>query len=412
MKTYCIITYGCQMNKNDSERITSLFKENGLTEEDEEKADVVLINACSVRQSAMDRLEEKIKKIRRERVNDPLTILTGCVLEKDKQKLFPFFDYLLPIQDLPKWNLPFLEKKEKSYLEIAPKRKGFSAYIPISTGCNNFCAYCVVPFTRGKEVHRSKMEILEEAKTAIKEGCREIWLLGQNVNSYQKEINFSQLLKEVNSLEGDFWIRFTSSHPKDLSEDIIFAMKECQKVTPYLNLPLQSGDDEILKKMNRTYTSRDYKKIVDKTREVIPEIFLSTDIIVGFPGETEKHFNNTAKLFKEIEFDMAYTARYSPRRHTAAYKMEDTVSDKEKKRREKILTEITREVALKKNSLYPGKTLKVLPKSQNRKGLLIGKAANYKDVAFDGSPELISDFVNVEITDYSLWGLKGRIKQK
>ncbi len=411
MKKYCIITYGCQMNKNDSERIASFFEENGLEEGEESTADVVIINACSVRQSSINRLQEKIKRIQ-EREKKPVTVLTGCVLEKDKKKFRPLFDYLLKTEDLPRWNLPFLSGQDKDYFQIPPKRGSINAYISIMTGCNNFCAYCVVPYTKGRETSRPAKEIIKEAHAAIKEGCKEIWLLGQNVNSYKGEIGFPELLRKINNIEGDFWIRFTSSHPKDFSDGIISAMKNCKKVTPYLNLPLQSGDDEILKKMNRSYTSSHYKELIEKIRKSIPQIALSTDIIVGFPGETEKSFNNTVNLFRKISFDMTHIAKYSPRMHTAAYNMKETVSEKEKKRREKILTEILKEDNLEKNKQIVGKTVRVLVKGKNKKGFLNGKTEGYKDVIFKGTNKIIGNFANIKIIDYSSWGLKGKMTRK
>ncbi len=326
---YHIVTFGCQMNKADSERIASILEEKGYSPASKEKeADLIVVNMCSVRQSAVDRvygLSPKFKKLKKEKP-ELKTVLTGCILKKDRPKFRKFFDSLVDFEKL----------------EVLPLRKGKNlALIPVSNGCNNFCTYCVVPHTRGKLVCRSRKEIIKEAKEAAKKGFGEIWLLGENVNDYKspdkESFDFADLLKEVNSIPGEFKIRFTSPHPKDFTDKLIKAMAESEKAARFLNLPLQSGDDRILKKMNRPYTAKQYKTLVEKIRAAMPDINLSTDAIVGFPGETKEQFRNTAKLFKQVGFDMAYVAKYSPRPGTAAFLMKDGVPLKEKKRREKIL---------------------------------------------------------------------------
>jgi len=298
-----------------------------------------------VRQSAVDRVYGLIPKFEKLKVkNEKLkTILTGCILKEDRPKFAKGFDQVLKIKDL---------------LKYQPKYQNKSiAFVPISNGCNNFCSYCVVPSVRGPLICRDPKEILKEAKNAVKQGFKEIWLLGQNVNSYgihretdakqnakltrnKDEVNFARLLKMVNDIPGDFKFFFTSPHPKDFSEELIDTLANCEKFGKYLNLPVQSGDNKILKKMNRNYTVKEYKNLVKNIRRKIPEINLSTDVIVGFPGETEKQFENTVKLFKEIKFNIAYFAKYSPRPGTAAWQMKDDVPLTEKKRREKILREI------------------------------------------------------------------------
>jgi tRNA-2-methylthio-N6-dimethylallyladenosine synthase len=267
--------------------------------------------------------------------------LTGCVLKEDKQKFAKIFDQILKFKDL---------------LKYKPKYQSKSiAYIPISIGCNNFCTYCVVPFTRGPLICRDHKKILKEVKDAVKKGlnpirnaisngAREIWLLGQSVNDYQSptdpSINFPKLLKMVNDTPGEFLIRFMSPHPADFTDKLIDMMAKCKKVAHYLNLPVQSGDNEILKKMNRPYTVKQYKNLVKKIRKKIPDINLSTDVIVGFPGETQPQFQNTVKLMKEIKFDMAYIAKFSPRPGTTAFRLKDNIPIEEKKRRWKILNDI------------------------------------------------------------------------
>ncbi len=430
------------MNKSDSERVAAVLNQMKYKPATTIKeADLIIVNMCSVRQTAVDRvygLAPKFKKLKQKKP-DIKTVLTGCVLKKDQQKLKNIFDFILPIKTLEFW--PEILKKKQyfltlnqrgqsftqglkvDYLKICPSyRKSFSVFIPISTGCNNFCSYCVVPFTRGPLICRPHQDILKEIKTAVKNGAKEIWLLGQNVNDYHSptdpSIDFPKLLEMANNIPGNFWLSFTSSHPKDFSEKLIDVMKKCKKITEYLSLPIQSGDDEILKKMNRPYTVKEYKKLVKKIRKKIPEIALSTDIIVGFPGEKKKHFKNTLKFFKEMKFDMAYIAQYSQRAGTKASKMKDDVSKKEKERRWKELTEILKSTALEKNKKYIGKEIEVLIseyKMHNNKHFYFGKTRTYKTVKIEAPKDmktiLLGNFVKVRIVDALPWGLKGVLKK-
>ena len=451
------------MNKSDSERIATILEKIGYKSASREnEADLILINMCSVRQSAVDRVYGLIQKLKNLKTKKPglKTILTGCILKEDKRKFKKGFDLILNIKNLPKWpNLLVPNSHDRAlyeleYLNIQPKyQTNFRAFVPIMTGCNNFCSFCVVPYTRGREVSRPAKDILCEVKNliekganpirnAISNGAREIWLLGQNVNSYQsigknssaaasakadKIVKFHDLLKMINEIPGNFWIRFTSPHPKDFSDELINTMAKCQRVTPYLNLPVQSGDDEILKKMNRPYTVNQYKDLVKKIRDkfaLIREglergVAISTDIIVGFPGETKKQFENTVKLFKEIKFDMAYIAEYSPRPGTAAEKLKDDVPKKEKERRYKILTEVLKKTALENNKKFVGKEIEVLIERQgirNKKQVYFGKTRTYKTVKIQLDPKpytlnanLIGNFVKVKIIDALPWGLKGKL---
>lgn len=373
------------MNKSDSERIAAVLENFGYKSTQEiNEADLIVVNMCSVRQSAVDRVYGRAKEFSKLKTKNKKlkTVLTGCITKKDFEKFKNFFDFILPINTLEKWleiiskeNAFFLPAIERNgnYLKISPKRKNKKiAYVPISTGCNNFCTYCVVPFTRGCLVCRDAKEILKEVKMAVKNGAnpvrkssvsngaKEIWLLGQNVNDYasrintnnsriftnkisannSQAINFAKLVKMVNDIPENFKFFFISPHPKNFSDELIETLANCEKFGKILNLPVQSGDNEILKKMNRNYTVEEYKNLVKKIREKIPDIKLSTDVIVGFPGETKKQFQNTVKLFKEIKFNWAYIAKYSPRPGTAASLMKDNVSLEEKKKREKILREL------------------------------------------------------------------------
>ncbi len=421
------------MNKSDSERIASVLEKIGFkSASDIKEVDLILVNMCSVRQSAVDRVYGLIPKFKKLKTkNSKLkTILTGCILKEDKKKFTKNFDLILNIKNLPNWpkylNLTkTFHLKPKTYLRIQPKYKNnFSAFIPISNGCNNFCSYCVVPYVRGSLICRPYQEILKEAKNVIEKGFKEIWFLGQNVNDYKsKVVNFAKLLKMVNDIRGDFWIRFTSPHPNDFSDELIETIAQCQKVTPYLNLPVQSGDNIILKRMNRLYKIEYYKNLVKKIRSAFKkyrqglekEIAISTDIIVGFPGETKKQFENTLGLFKEIKFDMAYIAKYSPRPGTAAAKLKDNIAQREKEKRYKILTEILKETVLKKNKKYVGKTIEVLIDKQKNE-FLIGKSRHYKTVKINLKPKtyylnskFFGQFIKVKIKKTLPWGLEGEI---
>lgn len=333
------------MNISDAERVSAVLEGSGHAKTNKiNDANLIAVVMCSVRQPAVDRvhfLSHKFQKLKK--TNPALTtVLTGCILKKDKKAFTQGFDYIIDIKDIKK--LPEIlgkkkMKNEENYLDLIPKYSSKNlAYIPIMTGCNNFCSYCVVPYARGREISRPAKEIILEAKNLIKLGYKKIWLLGQNVNSYKDgKTNFPKLLRSINNIPGNFRINFTSSHPKDFSEELIKTMSECEKMSMDLNLPIQSGDNEVLRRMNRPYTVEQYKNLVKKIRRTLPKIRLSTDIIVGFPGETKKEFNNTVKTLKEIGYGVAFINKYSPRAGTVAARMKDDVSWAEKKRREKIL---------------------------------------------------------------------------
>lgn len=409
------------MNESDSEKIAVILEKTKYQPASKiDEANLIVVNMCSVRQSAVDRVYGLLPKFKKlQTINYKLqTILTGCILKKDRKKFAERFDFILNIKESAKWlkilniNISLFHDREimtgEDYPEIQPKPY-ISELVPIMTGCNNFCAYCVVPYARGKEISKPAEEIICEVKNLVKRGCKEIWLLGQNVNSYST-IPFPQLLKKINKISGKFWIRFTSSHPKDFSNELIETMANCEKVTEYLNLPVQSGDNKILKQMNRDYTVLQYKKLVKKIRKKTPDIALSTDVIVGFPGETKKQFENTAKLFKDVKFDMAYISKYSPRAGTAAVKLKDNVSQKEKNRRKKALTEILKETALENNKKYVGKAVEVLI-DKAKGGFFFGKTRTYKTVKVESKKKLLGQFVKIKIIDALPWGLKGELCQ-
>ncbi|MFA6376143.1 MAG: MiaB/RimO family radical SAM methylthiotransferase [Candidatus Paceibacterota bacterium] len=436
---YFIQIFGCQMNRSDSERIATLFESLGMRSTDKmEKADVAAVVMCSVRQMAADRvfgLEQKFKQIKK-LCPEFKSILTGCVVENDKERFAKIFDHILDIKTLNQWpklldtrksqTLPSPEEFDPSgncdYFSVLPKNSSkFSALVPISKGCDNFCTYCVVPYTRGPLESRAAKDILNEVKTAVNAGAKEIWLLGQNVNNYHDNgVDFAELLRLVNDVPGDFWIRFTSPHPKDFNDNAVKTMAQCQKVTPYLNLPIQSGDSVILKTMRRPYTVAAYKTLVKKIRQAFKkyrhglekEVAISTDVIVGFPGETKTQFSNTAKAFKEIKYDMAYISQYSKRAGTVAGKMDDNVAPKEKKLREEAINDIVKITALSHNKKYTGKTVVVLVDSIKNGIYGMGKTRSYKTVKFPlvGSNPKPGDIVSVKIEKVQSFGLIGKLQ--
>jgi len=334
MKKYYIITYGCQMNENDSEKIAAKLEKKGYKQvKSIEQTDLVIINVCSIRQSAINRVYSKIKQLSKFKI-----ILTGCILEKDKKIFKEQVDEIWPIVDLS------ANAKYKSTEK---------AFVPIMTGCDNFCAYCVVPYTRGREYSRPAHEIIKEVKELVKKGYKEIILLGQNVNSYQGQslklhpcpkdvilrtvLDFPTLLQLLNNIPGQFQLKFLTSHPKDMSDKLIQIIAQSNKISKEIHLPTQSGNNQILKKMNRGYTVGHYKKLIKKILCAMPKAKISTDIIVGFPGETKKQFEDTVKLVKEIGFKQTYVSAYSPRANTNAFKLKDDVPSDEKKRRKRII---------------------------------------------------------------------------
>ncbi|MFH1030234.1 MAG: tRNA (N6-isopentenyl adenosine(37)-C2)-methylthiotransferase MiaB [bacterium] len=474
---YYIFSIGCQMNKSDSERIASVLESlpapacaclrrqadrqagagwNSCSKE--EDADLIVVVACSVRQSAVDRIFGRSSRFKKYKKKNPKlkTILTGCVLDLDKKKLAERFDMVCDIREIGR-NLPLtpsskewearslpLEGRDRvglySYLSITPKYSSdFHAYVPIMTGCNNFCSYCVVPYTRGREYSRPVRDILTEVKNLIAKEYKEITLIGQNVNSYNSGItpsilpckgekqktpilnkegsdvvNFPTLLRLINSIPGDFWIRFFTSHPKDMSDELIDAIAECEKVCPYIHLPIQAGSNKILKAMNRKYTKGHYLNLIKKIRKKIPDVMLSTDVIVGFPDETEKDFKETVDVFKKVKFSMAYIAKYSPRAGTAAFRLEDNIAPLEKIRREHVLTDILRETALENNKKFIGKTIRVLIDRQSE-NMYFGKTAQFVNTKIRETENetarnvKICQFADVKITNATSFGMEGKI---
>jgi len=411
MSKYLITTFGCQANTADSEKTAEIMENLGYirAENTEDlisaKNPVFIFNTCSVRQKAEDRifgLNNKLQELKI--VNCKLKIiLTGCMMHYSELKLkkrLPLFDYFIDIK-----KIKTLEKILPSRRSPVSTRKKISALIPISHGCNNFCTYCIVPLARGKEISRGVLDVIGDVKKAVNDGVKEIWLLGQTVNSYKNEgVKFHNLLRLINDIDGDFWFRFTSPHPKDFSDELIKTMAECEKFAHYINLPVQSGNNAVLKRMGRPYTIGHYKKLVGKIRKAMPDIAISTDIIVGFPGETRKQFEDTKKLFEEIKYDMAFISEYSPRPKTAAAKMfKDDVPHQEKGKRKNELNEILKKTALENNKKLVGQIVKVLN----------GRTEGNKPIEITNvKPSMLNiknKFVSAKIIKANIWSLKGKL---
>ena len=427
-KTYNIVTIGCQMNYADSERLATFLEKSGFKAgRNFKQADVAILNTCGVKQAAEDRVYGLVNQIR---INNPKAqiVVTGCLSRRDdvKKRLSDKADIFLPISEMlilpellagDKFN-PYFSLDEvrlrvgEKYLHIPPKHSSkFTAYVPIGNGCNNFCSYCVVPYARGREVYRAANDIIAEVKSLVAAGYKEIMLIAQNVNSYQDaRYDFPKLLERLVKIPGKFWLRFSSSHPKDMSDELIRIIGSLPKICSHLHLAVQSGDDKILKAMNRKYTTASYKALIKKVRAARPDIAITTDVIVGFPGETKAQFLNTVKLFKDINFDLAYISPYSPRPQTVSAKMKDNVSLVEKKRRAQVLNEILKETALSNHQKFLGQTVEVLIEGKNKRGKYYGKTSSYQTVLVNApGARLIGQFVPVKIDKALPFGLEGNV---
>ena len=425
-----IKTFGCQMNEWDSQAMLGMLRGEGWEPTTSPgEADLLLVNTCSVRKKP----EEKalsilgyLTKLKREKPNIIIGV-AGCMAQRMGNELlqrFPAVDFVLGTGQVK--NIVSILDKAKNgkitSLDIngcAPtlptlREKPFQAYIPIIFGCNNFCSYCIVPFVRGRERSRPLKEIVEEVRNLVKEGVIEITLLGQNVNAYGKDLkdgyNFADLLYALGELPIRR-IKFTTSHPKDFSPALIRAIASIPAVCQWIHLPIQSGDDKILRAMRRGYTVSQYKALVEKIRESIPEAAITTDVMVGFPGEGEEEFKNTLRTFEEIEFDQAFMFAFSPRPGTLAEKMEGQVEQREKSRRLRELVSLQNEISRKKNLRNLGKIFEVLVEGEDPKGrgLLVGKSRENKTVIFPGEKGLIGRLVRVRTREAFLWGFKGEI---
>jgi len=455
MLKYHIQTYGCQMNYSDTERMESYLQALGFTSVDQFKdADLIMFNTCSIRQKAEDRVYGQLKKMEelKRKNKNLIVVVTGCMVRKsssryssNRDQLFsrmPSLDIALKTDELPELaalareiqpelNIPTIKEESlEDYFQITATHNSHQsksqAFVPISNGCDKFCTYCIVPYSRGREKSRNMLDIIREVEGLAKNGCKEITLIGQTVNSYglskhdqehktfehlgDKE-PFVHLLEELDKLrvKGLERIRFTSPHPKDMSDQLIEAMAKLKTQMPYLHLPVQSGDDRTLKRMNRTYNTKTYREIIKKIRKKIPNISISTDIIVGFCGESEEEFENTYNFFRELAFEHAYLAQYSERQGTTAAKfIKDDIPQPIKRSRWHKLNDLLKENSQKALKRFHGKTVNVLVESQEGK-VCHGRSEHFKTVQFNSGRKLLGQIVPVKITDSQLWLLEGEL---
>lgn len=429
MKVF-IETYGCQMNVADSELIMALLEKNDITcTDDINAANILIFNTCSVRQHAEARVLGRISnEMARKKTNPHLKIgVIGCMAQRLGEKLGkinPAIDFVVGVDQyakLPEIIRQIVEREDflvetginsnQMYQGIYPVHQGnFNAFVTIMRGCNNFCSYCIVPYTRGRERSRPLPEILTEIRILGENGFKDITLLGQNVNSYNyNEINFAELLRKVNQIDTIRRIRFVTSHPKDLSEEVIEVMAESEKVCEHLHLGLQSGDDEILHRMNRGYKSSDFLKLVRDLRDAIPEIAITTDIIAGFPGETEQQFQHTVDLMQEINFDYAFTFKFSPREGTAAASLPDQLPREIRQERLQRLINLQEEITNRKYQSQIGRIKEIYVERLSKKSdnEVSGKSRDFKITVFPGDETLMGKFVKVKIIQATGWTLKG-----
>ncbi|WP_082020822.1 tRNA (N6-isopentenyl adenosine(37)-C2)-methylthiotransferase MiaB [Candidatus Soleaferrea massiliensis] len=427
-------SYGCQQNVADAEHIKGMLAEMGYRMTDEiGQADVVIYNTCAVRENAEDRVFGNVGALKNQKRRNPSMIigLCGCMMQQEHiaqriKKSFPFVDLVFGTHALhafPELLYEALTSGHRVFETtgsdgviaegLPTKRDGhIKAWVPIMYGCDNFCTYCIVPYVRGRERSRSSEAILKEVKELINEGFKEITLLGQNVNSYgskEDEISFAELLRRIAAIDGDFRVRFMTSHPKDATKELIDTIAACDKICSHIHLPVQSGSNRILKQMNRRYTAEDYLDIIRYAKEKIPGVTFTSDIMVGFPSETYEDFKQTLALVKQVEYDALFTFLYSKRVGTKAAAMEDLTTDAEKSRWFRELLEVQGEIGRKRNASYVGQTLRVLADGKGRsgEGFLTGRSESNTIVDFEADDSLIGQFVHVKITEARNAALSG-----
>ncbi len=429
-----LINYGCQMNVSDAERMEGQLGMIGYEPVDSaEEADLIIINTCCVRESAEDRVYGKIGEIKHLKRRNPELIfgITGCMAQKEGERLIqraPHIDFVLGTNKLREL-VPAVERiaslrehvvdvqlRDAGLPEHVPVARGASvtAWIPIMYGCNNFCTYCIVPYVRGREHSRMPEDVTAEAAEAVRQGYHEVTLLGQNVNSYgkdHKKADFADLLRMTDQVPGIRRVRFMTSHPKDLSDRVIEAIREGEHICEHIHLPVQYGCNRILKAMNRVYTVESYRDLVRRIREALPEVSLTTDLIVGFPGETEQDFEETLDFLREIRYDAAYTFLYSRRSGTPAAAMDHQVDEEVKKQRLQAMMEVQNAISLEINETMQGKVVEVLVEGPSKTDdtVYTGRTRTNKLVLFPHGTEQPGDFIDVRITQPQTWVLKGEI---
>lgn len=437
----CVVTYGCQQNVADSERIKGMLAEMGYGfTEDRHSAKLVVFNTCAVREHAEDRVFGNVGALKKYKLANPDVIiaLCGCMMQQKHiaeriHDSFPFVDLVFGthvVHRLPQLLYSALTQRRRVFelpdtdgviAEGLPvvRDGGTKAWLPIMYGCNNFCTYCVVPYVRGRERSREVGDIEKEFRELVESGVKEITLLGQNVNSYGKDleprVSFSELLRRLASLDGDFRIRFMTSHPKDCTKELLETMAQCDKVAEHLHLPFQSGNNRILKAMNRGYTREHYLELINYAKELMGDsLSITSDIIVGFPGETYEEFLDTVSLIKEIKATSLFTFIYSPRVGTPAAKLDDPVSYEEKSKRLRELLAVQEEISASQMALHKGKTFKcyVIGKGKLGDNYLAARTDGNLIIEFEGGERLIGTFVDVTVTEPLTYVLKGEIKKQ
>lgn len=435
---YFIETYGCQMNESDTERIGGQLEELGYAPADDlQDADIVILNTCSIRQNAEEKVYGKIGEVKKLKERNPKVLLgiAGCMAQENKNKLIqrmPVIDFVIgpyhihDLKDIISRNdavgshvvmAELNSQRVQDYSELRAVRKSkIFAWVPIMQGCNKYCTYCIVPYVRGKETSRTISDVYGEVKRLAEDGYKEITLLGQNVNSYGLDFrdgtNFGELIRSLDDIEGIERIRYMSSHPRDMTFDMVDAMAESSKVVRHMHLPVQHGSNAMLRRMNRGYTIEHFKELLAYVREKMPDTVVTTDLITGFPGETEEMHKETLQLLEDLRFDSAYTFIYSPRRGTPAARMEDQIDDATKHRRLQEIMDVENDISLACNQQMVGKTYTVIvegPTKQTEDNWF-GRTSGNKMIIFPKEKNIaIGDTICVKVDTAQTWILKGQM---
>ena len=438
-------TFGCQQNEADTELIRGMLALMGFDfTDDMASADVIIVNTCAIRDHAEQRVYGNVGELSHIKKENPsaITVLCGCMAQQQHvaeriKNSYPYVDIVFGTYALSRFpqllytrlssgkRVFDLDGDEKGIIieDIEPvRKKGHKAWLSIMYGCNNFCSYCVVPYVRGRERSREPEAVLREFESLVRQGYKDITLLGQNVNSYGNDLggkcDFPDLLRKINDIPGDFWVRFMTSHPKDATKKLFDTMAECEKVCASIHLPVQAGSDRVLQDMNRRYTAEKYLSLVDYARKLMPDLTITSDIIVGFPGETNEEFQETIELLEKVRFDSLFTFIFSPRRGTKAYDMPDVLTKEEKQKNFDRLLEVQNRISKEKNDLYVGKTVKVLvgreenEKNYNNEYTKQSRTEGFKLVYLRGAEGLEGQFVNAVIERSSTWALFGAVIER
>ena len=437
VKKYTINTYGCQMNEHDSEKLAGMLGEMGYVESQNiDECDLIIYNTCCVRENAELKVYGHLGPLKHLKRENPELIIAvcGCMMQQPEvvehikktyrqvdlifgtHNLYKFPELIYTAVDSRKTIIDIWDSMGHIAEDVPIERKdGVKAWVTVMYGCNNFCSYCIVPYVRGRERSRSIKDIAKEVEELGSKGFKEITLLGQNVNSYGKDLedrtSFGALLYELNKIKGIERIRFMTSHPKDLSDELIFAMRDCEKVCEHLHLPFQAGSSRILKVMNRGYTKEDYLKLVSKVKENIPGVSLTTDIIVGFPGETEEDFNETLDILEKVRFDSAYTFLYSKRTGTPAANMDNQIPEDIKKERFQRLLDVQNRISKEINDTFMEREVEVLVEGVSRTNdkIYTGRTRENKIVNFEGNKDMVGGLITVKVETIKTWSLEGKI---